>query len=138
MASPSAPRWRFVSLPTASVETLPGKTHYWYNKRGLVADTNLNFVRAQLPPGEAHKFHYHPHMEEILYILAGRAEQWVEQEHRVLGPGDAVVLPVGMIHATYNVGSEPLDFLAILSPANTPDPMTIEVSDQDPWKSLRT
>jgi len=27
------------------------------------------FVRAQLPPGEAHRFHFHPKLEEILYVL---------------------------------------------------------------------
>ena len=138
MADASAPRWRFVSFQSAEIEKLPGKTHYWYNKPGQVADTDLNFVRAQLPPGEAHQFHYHPRMEEILYILSGRAEQWVEKEHRVMGPGDAVYLPAGLIHGTYNTGREPLDFLAVLSPAKSDGPMTVEVSDQDPWKSLRS
>jgi quercetin dioxygenase-like cupin family protein len=95
------------------------------------------FVRAQLPPGEAHKFHYHPKMEEILYILSGTAEQWIEKEKRIMKAGDAIYLPIGLIHGTYNVGTETLDFLAVLSPAKTGDPVTIEVSDQDPWKSLR-
>jgi len=30
-----------------------------------------------------------------------------------------------------------LDFLAVLSPANSDGPVTVEVSDQEPWKSLR-
>ncbi|HYE29821.1 MAG TPA: cupin domain-containing protein [Methylomirabilota bacterium] len=129
--------WRFVSLKDAEVEELPGKTHYWYTKPGMVKDTNLLFVRAQLPPGEAHRFHYHPHMEEILYILSGTAEQWVKEEKRILGPGDSIYLAAGIIHGTYNIGPDTLDFLAILSPAKTPAPGTIEVSDQEPWKSLR-
>ena len=103
----------------------------------MVADTNLLFVRAQLEPGAAHKFHYHPRLEEILFILAGTAEQWVEREKRVIGPGDSVYLPVGIVHGTYNIGSEPLDFLAILAPAKGEGPITVEVSGQEPWKSLR-
>src|SRR5439155_545186 len=73
--------------PCPEVETLPGKVHHWYCKPGMVRDTNLMFVRAHLLPAEAHKFHYHPRMEEILYVLAGAAEQWVEREKRVLRPG---------------------------------------------------
>jgi quercetin dioxygenase-like cupin family protein len=133
----TVPTWRFVSFGETEVEKLPGKTHHWYCKPGLLQDTNLMFVRAHLQPGEAHRFHYHPQMEEILYILSGSAEQWVEREKRLLGPGDLVCLPAGMVHATYNAGAEPLQFLAILSPAKSPGPMTVEVGDQEPWKSLR-
>ena len=137
MSNASLPAWRFVSFEEAEVERLPGKTHYWYCKPGLVSDTNLMFVRAHLPPGEAHRFHFHPAMEEILYVLSGTAEQWVERENRIMKPGDSVYLPTGIIHGTYNVGAELLDFLAILSPAKSEGPVTVEVGDQEPWKSLR-
>ena len=137
MANENSAPWRIVRFDETEVERLPGKTHFWHCKPGMVADTNLMFVRAQLPPGEAHKFHYHPKMEEILYILSGTAEQWIEKEKRIMKAGDAIYLPVGLIHGTYNVGTETLDFLAVLSPAKTGDPVTIEVSDLEPWKSLR-
>ena len=129
--------WRFVSFVETEVERLPGKTHHWYCKPGMVADTNLMLVRAHLPPGEAHPFHHHPKMEEILYILAGTAEQWVEQEKRIMGPGDSLYLPAGVIHGTYNIGAGVLDFLAVLSPAKSEGPVTVDVSGQAPWKSLR-
>jgi quercetin dioxygenase-like cupin family protein len=98
----------------------------------------LMFVRAQLPPGEAHRFHFHPRMEEILYILSGTAEQWVEREKRTMRAGDSLYLPAGIVHGTYNTGPDTLDFLAILSPAKSEGPVTVEVSDQTPWKLLRT
>ena len=137
MANPSQPAWRFVSFNETEVEQLPGKTHYWHCKPGMVNDTNLMFVRAQLPPGEAHPFHFHPQMEEILYVLSGAAEQWVEKEKRLMRPGDSLYLPAGIVHGTYNTGIDPLDFLAVLSPAKSEGPVTVEVSDQEPWKSLR-
>lgn len=137
MPDPSKPAWRFVSFKETEVEQLPGKTHHWYCRPGMVRQTDLLFVRAHLPPGEAHKFHYHPKMEEILYVLSGTAEQWVEGEKRLMGPGDSLYLPAGMVHGTYNIGAETLDFLAVLSPASAGDPVTIEVSDQEPWRSLR-
>jgi quercetin dioxygenase-like cupin family protein len=137
MPSASDAVWRIVPLSEAEVEQLPGKTHFWHCKPGMVKDTNLMFVRAQLPPGEAHRFHYHPYMEEILYILSGTAEQWIEKEKRTMKAGDSIYIPTAMVHATYNAGPDTLDFLAILSPAKTPPPVTIEVADQEPWKSTR-
>lgn len=137
MAEKSNEVWRIVPFSEAEVEKLPGKTHYWHCKPGMVRDTNLMFVRAQLPPGEAHRFHHHPRMEEILYILSGTAEQWVEKEKRMMKPGDSIYIPVGLIHATYNASNEPLDFLAVLSPAKGDGPVTVEVGDEEPWKSVR-
>jgi quercetin dioxygenase-like cupin family protein len=138
MPDHSNTRWRFVPFNETQVERLPGKTHHWYCKPGMVNDTNLMFVRAHLAPQEAHKFHYHPKMEEMLYILSGSAEQWVEGGKRIMGPGDALYLPAGIVHGTYNTTHEVLDFLAVLSPAKSGGEMTVEVSDQEPWKSLRT
>ena len=137
MSDEPLPGWRLVSFGETAVEKLPGKTHYWHCKPGMVRDTNLLFVRAQLPPGQAHKFHCHPKMEEILYVLSGTAEQWVEKERLVLNPGDSLYLPAGIVHGTYNQGNNTLDFLAVLSPAKSAGPVTVEVSDQEPWRSLR-
>jgi len=137
MPNKSTEPWRIVPFSEAEVERLPGKTHYWQCKPGMVADTNLMFVRVQLPPGESHPFHHHPHMEEILYILSGTAEQWVEKEKRIMRAGDSIYLPTGIIHATFNGGADPLDFLAVLSPAKNPGPITVEVASQEPWRSLR-
>src|SRR6059036_1974725 len=137
MSDSPIPAWRFVSFNETEVEKLPGKIHHWYCKPGMVRDTNLMFVRAHLLPGEAHKFHHHPHMEEILYILSGTAEQWVEKDKRLMKSGDSLYLPAGVVHGTYNAGREALDFLAILSPAKSPEPGTVDVSGLEPWRSLR-
>ena len=103
----------------------------------MIAETNLMLVRAHLMPGEAHRFHFHPRMEEILYILSGTAEQWVEREKKILGPGDTLYVAASIVHGTYNIGEGILDFLAVLSPAQSDGPVTVEVNDQEPWKNLR-
>jgi quercetin dioxygenase-like cupin family protein len=61
----------------------------------------------------------------------------VEKERLVLNPGDSLYLPAGIVHGTYNQGNNTLDFLAVLSPAKSAGPVTVEVSDQEPWRSLR-
>jgi mannose-6-phosphate isomerase-like protein (cupin superfamily) len=79
----------------------------------------------------------HPTREEIIYVLSGRAEQWIGKQHRILGPGEMVLIPKGEVHGTYNPFNERLVFLAILSPANAPEPGIVDVSKEEPWCSLR-
>jgi len=137
MSNPGLKSYRFIPPQEAEIERLPGKTHHWYVKPGMVRHTNLLFVRAQLLPGHAHAFHHHPGREEILYVLSGQAEQWVERDKQIIGPGDSVYLPPGIVHGTYNVSDQVLDFLAVISPADAPGPITIELNGEEPWKSLR-
>lgn len=120
------------------LEQLPdGRTHHWYTRPNTPQTDSLVFVRAQLAPGTAHAFHHHPEMDEIIYILAGEVEQWYEREKRTLKAGDVIYIPRGVIHGTYNSSNAEADFLAVLTPAKINGPMTVEVADQEPWRSLR-
>lgn len=102
----------------------------------LVGAKELFLVRATFPPGALHSFHRHPGREEIIYLLEGQAEQWVGREKRVLGPGDMAHIPMNEPHATFNSGSTPLKFLAILSPVDAPGPFTVDVFNEPPWSGL--
>jgi hypothetical protein len=44
---------------------------------------------------------------------------------------------MGEVHGTYNSFAEKLIFLAILSPAKAPEPAIVDVSTDEPWRSLR-
>ena len=129
---------RFVHEAEAEVEEVLGRNHLWYCRPDLVDTDKLNFVRAQFPPGGFHDFHDHPRMEEILYVLSGTAEQWVEGERRILTTGDVVHIPEGIAHATFTAGEDTLEFLAVLSPADSGEPMTVDRSGEEPWCSLRS
>ena len=79
---------------------------------GLTAAEKLMLVWVTMPPGKAHKFHRHPALDEIIYVVQGKAEQWVDRESRILGPGDSAHIPVDVVHGTYNAGETDLVFLA--------------------------
>jgi quercetin dioxygenase-like cupin family protein len=128
---------RFVTTMDLVVEPSPWGPHEWLSRPGLTAAEGLALVRVRMPPGRAHQFHRHPEMEEVIYIISGAAEQWVEREHRILGPGDIAHVPRDMVHGTYNAGAEPLVFLAILSPALSRGPALVDVHREEPWASLR-
>jgi quercetin dioxygenase-like cupin family protein len=127
---------RFVTRQEAQIEPAPHCTHEWLCRPGLVEAEKLLLVRATMPAGRAHAFHTHPGCEEIIYIVEGRAEQWVETQRQMLGPGDVAHIPAGAVHATYNTSDRPLVFLAILSPA-VPAPGCVDVSGQEPWSTMR-
>jgi quercetin dioxygenase-like cupin family protein len=95
-------------------------------------------VEATFLPGKSHAFHRHPNQEEVIWVLEGEIEQWVEDERRLLRAGDAVVIPAGVVHASYNVSAEPVRIIAILSPCVGEDGYEVEeLADEEPWRSLR-
>ena len=132
----------FTQIDDAARETNDWTNNEWLCRPDLVDADKLLLVRANMAPGHCHPFHYHPHREEIIYVLYGRAEQWVDGEKRILSAGEMAHIPTGVIHGTYNPFAEPLVFLAILSPAkldepaaSAPDP--VDVSAQPEWASIR-
>lgn len=128
---------RFVTAENAVVEQLDWGSFDWLSRPDLTAAEQLLLVRVHIPPGRGHAFHRHPEYEEIIYVLEGEAEQWVERERRTLGPGDSAHIPTNVVHATYNVGDRDLTVLAILSPAKITGPAQVDVSQEAPWRGMR-
>ena len=75
--------------------------------------------------------------QEIIYVISGKAEQWVDQKMSILGPGDSAHIPMDIVHGTYNAGEVDLVFLAILSPAVFDGPALVDVSGDVAWCHLR-
>ena len=133
---PKAPL-RFVTQRAAPVEESPWGPHEWLSRPGLTEAKGLLMVRVTMPAGMAHRFHKHPEMEEMIYVLSGTAEQWVDREKRLLGPGEVAHIPADTVHGTWNAGPGPLVFLAILSPATCAGPVIVDLHQAEPWASLR-
>jgi quercetin dioxygenase-like cupin family protein len=119
-------------------EPSPWGPHEWLCRQGLTDARELMLVRVRMPAGQAHQFHRHPGMEEIIYVESGTAEQWVDAEKRLLNAGEIAHIPRGVVHGTYNAGAGALVFLAILSPATFEGPALVDVHLEEPWRSLRT
>jgi quercetin dioxygenase-like cupin family protein len=128
---------RFVTAAELQVEDSSWGPHEWLSRPGLTDAEELLLVRVRMPPGRAHQFHRHPALEEIIYVISGTAEQWVDQERRTLRAGESAHIPRDVVHGTYNAGEDTLVFLAILSPARFSGPALIEVHTDEPWRTLR-
>ena len=128
---------RFITEAEALKEDFKGRTNFWLCRPEIADAKDLQVCRAVLPPGEGHNFHTHPELEELIYVLEGRVEQWVEKEKRLLGSGEVAHIPRGIVHATFNPTAADAVILAILSPAAARGPFLVDVSNEEPWKSLR-
>jgi len=128
---------RFVTKAEPIKEENKCRTNYWLTRPELTGAKDLQVCEATLPAGEGHAFHTHPELEEMIYVLAGEVEQWVEKEKRLLKPGDAAHIPAGVVHATFNVSKSDATILAILSPGASKGPFMVDVSGEAPWKDLR-
>ena len=128
---------RFVTAKEAIRFQSPWTLEEWLCRADVVPNQELLMVRANMDAGRCHPFHTHPTREEIIFIVSGKAEQWCGKEHRILGPGEMVLIPKGEVHGTYNPFNERLVFLAILSPSDAPEPGIVDVSAQEPWASIR-
>ncbi len=68
-------------------------------------------------PGGRITEHVHPHQEERFAISAGQAHFTIGGEHHVVGPGETLVVPIGVRHSESNPGSVPVEGLVELRPA---------------------
>lgn len=122
------------SLPTDKLER---GDHKWISRPDLTGSDDLMMVQVDMPAGQGHSFHKHPTMDEVIYVISGTAEQWIEKESKTLKAGDSVFIPKDMVHATFNESNEPVSFLAILSPATDYENATVDVFEEEPWKGLK-
>lgn len=116
----------------------PWATVEWLSNKELVGAKELLLVRATIAKGRSHPFHRHPTREEIIYVISGKAEQWVEDEFRILTAGEIAHIPKNTVHGTYNPFEEDVTFLAILSPLESEGPDLVDASEEAPWKDMRS
>ncbi len=126
----------FIHEKSAQKETIGGRAHIWYSKPGLTPTDDLLVVHCTIPPGGGHPFHTHPNKEEVIYVIEGEAEQWLEQEKQTLFPGSSVYVPKSAVHATFNRGTVDLEFIAIITPCSAEGEIHVAVDHMEPWKGI--
>src|SRR5690625_3734030 len=92
---------QFFTRENTVEEKLDRGLHHWFSRPDITGSEDLIVVRVEVGLGEGHPFHIHPDMDEVIYILSGRAEQWIEEEKKILESGESVFVPKKMVHATF-------------------------------------
>lgn len=85
----------------------------------------------RLAPGEYVTEHLHPYSEEFLHVVQGRLEMRLDGVPVELGPGDSLLVPIGVRHRLVNTGTVPAEVIFHLSPL-APRPELGHVDTEQP------
>jgi quercetin dioxygenase-like cupin family protein len=77
--------------------------------------TDMNVGLGRLLPGMYHIKHHHPEGSEFYYFIKGNCTVHIDGEDVEAGPGTAVYIPRGAVHAIRNDHDEPVELLYGLS-----------------------
>lgn len=69
-----------------------------------------------IAPGAGAPTHSHP-VEEVLTVVAGQAEMWIDDERFLLSAHQSLIVPKRRRHGFANVGGETLHIRAVLASA---------------------
>jgi len=81
-----------------------------------VGAKNVEVLLGVVEKGEGAAPHAHPDMEQVCYLLEGRATVELDGERREMLPGDACYFPAGRMHKFTATSDKPVKVLVIYSP----------------------
>ncbi len=129
---------KFVLAKEVVPEVLDWGQLRWMSNPPVTGAHDLTVIHVTLAPGKGHDFHKHPDQEEVIYLVGGKVEQWVDREYRILGPGDSAFIPADMVHASFNIGDTDAHIVAILGPCiGEIGYELVDVAGEAPWKGMR-
>ena len=117
---------------------MPWGSLAWLSSPAVSGSKGLVVVEVTFDAGGGHAFHKHPNQEEVICVIDGEVEQWVDRQVRTLGPGDSAFIGEGVVHASFNPSDRPAKVLAVLSPSIGAEGYElVDVAGQEPWVSVR-
>src|SRR5271165_2010157 len=128
----------FISAAEVKREQLEWGSLAWFSSPTASNSKELVLLEVSLSPTGGHNFHKHPRQEEVIYVIEGEIEQWLDREKRILRSGDSVFIGPDVVHASFNAGDRTAKLLAILGPCiGSEGYELVDVAGQEPWASLR-
>ena len=86
-------------------EQFPGRLSADPLGRDLEVGCSARVVRIAPGPRMPHR---HPHSAEVVYVVSGSGTAWEDDVPTAVDPGDLVVVPPGVPHATVATGTSDL------------------------------
>jgi quercetin dioxygenase-like cupin family protein len=104
------------------VLNLPGRSMRILVDRETMDARNLSMGVIEIPvSGEVRPCHSHPDSEEVVYILCGEGEAWIDGETYSFSAGDAIFFPMNSKHMVRNTGLSKLRMIFVFSPPTSPE-----------------
>ena len=83
-----------------------GITMTWLMDDGIQAGARLSLARMTVEPGVLSEAHRHANCNEAIHLLSGRVSQRRNDDWIDLDAGDTILIPVGAVHQTRNIGTD--------------------------------
>jgi mannose-6-phosphate isomerase-like protein (cupin superfamily) len=96
----------FITKDGSTIRSILDRTNAPVQKQSL--------AEARVPAGSATERHYHKILEEFYFILEGAGEIELDGDRRMVGPGDAILIPPRVWHTIK--ATEQLRFLCCCAP----------------------
>lgn len=113
---------RKISLADVTPIELEGRNLSWVINNETVGARQMSVAVMHCFPNAVVKpLHAHREIEEVIYILSGTGEAWIDGELVSFTEGDSVFFPANSKHQVRNTGSVPLRTVSIFSALTSPD-----------------
>ena len=124
-----------MSVKVASVENIAPIKLAGRELRWLVTPESVGAERLSIaimnchPHAVVRPMHGHRDIEEVILILDGEGEAWVDGDRAFFKKGDAVLFPANSRHQVRNTGGSPLRTASIFSAPTKPDDYIMYADD---------
>jgi quercetin dioxygenase-like cupin family protein len=96
---------------------IPGRFIRWIADDKTMQPKYLSSCVIRVLPGETvQPAHSHPEGEELIYIMSGTGQAWVDGEIQPMHTGTAVLFEQGQVHMIRNVGDEEMKVVCFFAP----------------------
>jgi quercetin dioxygenase-like cupin family protein len=96
---------------------IPGRFIRWIADDKTLKPKHLSSCVIRVMPGETvQPAHSHPEGEELIYIMSGCGEAWVDGKIEPMRAGSAILFEEGSVHMIRNTGSEQMKVVCFFSP----------------------
>lgn len=96
---------------------VPGRFIRWIADETTMQPEFLSSCIIRVMPGETvQPAHSHPEGEELIYLITGTGEAWVDGEIEPMRAGTAVLFEKGSVHMIRNVGKDEMKVICFFSP----------------------
>ncbi len=83
----------------------------------IAQDDTVSLLLIRLAEGAEVKPHFHKTHDEIVYVIKGSGQMFVNDKWIDVKPGTVHFNPMNKVHSTRNTGKEPLVLLSVYTPS---------------------
>jgi mannose-6-phosphate isomerase-like protein (cupin superfamily) len=95
----------------------PGRFIRWIADEKTMQPQYFSSCVIRVLPGETvQPAHSHPDGEELIYIVSGIGQAWVDGEIQPMRTGTAVLFEQGQVHMIRNIGDEEMKVVCFFAP----------------------